>query len=411
MDRIICNADLHLHGIYSGATSKNMVPRTIAEQAPLKGLDLVGTADILNPKWIKIIKSELKESKDAVGLLEYDNGTKFILQTEVEDNKRVHHIIFFPSFSKVYEVREAFKNKSKDIDTEGRPKIWLSGEEIAEICIEAECLIGPAHAFTPWTAIFKEYNSIQQCYGSYASKIYFLELGLSADTNMADRISELHRLVFLSNSDGHSPWPNKLGREFNRFLLDEISYDAIVSALMERKNNKVILNVGLNPLEGKYHRTRCIGCLEFFSLDKAKQLRWKCPLCGKSIKKGVADRVKELADLAPGKHPEFRPEYKYIIPLSEIIALALNIESTYSKKVNEIWKRYIKKFDNEIKVLLEIEIKELSKINERIAYCIDLFRKGKIKYIPGGGGVYGKPIIQDQKNDKKHAQKRVHEFF
>ena len=46
-------------------------------------------------------------------------------------------VIFFPSFSKVYEVREAFKNKSKDIDTEGRPKIWLSGEEIAEICIEA----------------------------------------------------------------------------------------------------------------------------------------------------------------------------------------------------------------------------------------------------------------------------------
>ena len=63
-------------------------------------------------------------------VLEHENGTKFVLQTEIEDNNRVHHIILFPEFSKVEEVREAFKKNCKNLDTEGRPKIWLNGEQI-----------------------------------------------------------------------------------------------------------------------------------------------------------------------------------------------------------------------------------------------------------------------------------------
>ncbi len=404
---ITINADLHLHGLYSGATSTKMIPKVIAEQAPLKGLQLLGTADILNSKWLKLIKEQLRENRN-IGLLEHENGTKFILQTEVEDNKRVHHIIFFPNFSKVEEAREKLKNKCKDIDMDGRPKIWLNGEELAEICIEAGCLIGPAHAFTPWTAIFKEYNSIKECYGKYANQIYFLELGLSADTNMADRISKLHRLTFLSNSDGHSPWPNKLGREFNKFSLSELSYDAIVKALKRQNNNKIILNVGFNPLEGKYHKTRCFSCLKFFSLEEAEKLNWKCDKCGRLIKKGVADRIAELADLPGGKHPEYRPEYKHIIPLSEIIALALNIEAAYSKRVQNLWRNYIEKFGNEIKVLLDIDITRLAIINEEVAKFIKYFREDKIKYIPGGAGVYGKLLAP--KEAKKPKQKTIVDF-
>src|SRR3989339_536012 len=94
------NADLHIHGLYSGAVSKNMVPRIIGEQAPLKGLQLVGTGDILNNRWIQLVKEQLKNTEEE-SILEHENKTKFILQTEVEDANRVHHIIFFPSFSKV----------------------------------------------------------------------------------------------------------------------------------------------------------------------------------------------------------------------------------------------------------------------------------------------------------------------
>ena len=410
-DFIECNVDFHMHGLYSGGVSNNMIPRTIAEQAPLKGLQVVGSSDILNNRWIKLVKEQLKIIDEDI--LEADNGTKFILQTEVEDKNRVHHIILFPSFSKVEEVRGKLKDKCTNLDTDGRPKLWINGEELAEICVNADCLIGFSHAFTPYFGLFSKFDSYKKCYGSKWNKIHFLELGLSADTNMADRISELHNLTFTSNSDAHSPWPNKLGREFNTLKIKEISFDEIAKALKKENGRKCVLNVGFNPLEGKYHKTRCIGCLGFFDPKEAEKLNWRCINCGKPIKKGVDYRIEELSDLPLGKHPEHRPEYKHIIPLSEIIALALDINNAWSVKVQNVWKKFVDKFGNEINVLLNVDIDELSNVDEKIAEYVKFFREEKIKYIPGGAGIYGKLVkpgaeVKIDKIDIK--QKSLDEF-
>ncbi len=411
-DYIKCNADLHLHGLYSGAVSKEMIPRKIGEQAPLKGLNLVGTGDILNARWINMIKEQLKKVDD--GILEHENGTKFILQTEINDANRVHHLILFPSFSKVEEVREAFKNKCKDLDVEGRPTIHLNGEEIAEICLEADCLLGFSHAFTPYFGVYSKYNSYKDCYGKYWNKIYFMELGLSADTNMADRISELHDLTFTSNSDAHSPWPNKMGREFNTLQLKEITFDEVKKALKRENGRKSILNIKFNPLEGKYHKTRCTGCFRFYEPEEAIKLKWRCIDCRKSIKKGVDYRIHELATVPENVHPEHRPNCIHIIPLSEIIALALGINNAWSMKVQNVWKKYIDIFGNEIKVLLEADIEDIKKVDNKIAEYIQYFRDDKIKYIPGGAGVYGKILLGDkinvEDNNKTQKQKSLKEF-
>ncbi len=412
MDFIEVNADLHLHGLYSGGVSDNMIPRTIGQQAPLKGLQLVGTGDILNGKWIELVKNDLKcDGSD--GIMAHPNGTKFLLQTEVEDNRRVHHIILIPCFAKVEELREKLKGKVLDLDTDGRPRVHLNGEEIAEICCEAGCLIGPSHAFTPWTAIFKEYSSLEECYGKYSGKVYFLELGLSADTDMADRISGLHRLTFLSNSDAHSPWPNKMGREFNRLRIKEISFSEIEKALKRENGRGVVMNAGLNPKEGKYHMTRCINCLLFFGSGDADKYNWKCPSCGKSIKKGVNERIAELADLEEGVHPPQRPPYVHTIPLSEIISLSLNVKNVYSAKVQSVWSDFVEKFGSEIKVLMETDFSELKVVNPQVAEMVKAFRENKIDYVPGGGGVYGK-ILPPGKKPKieyyKFRQKSLSDY-
>ncbi|MBI5871720.1 TIGR00375 family protein [archaeon] len=416
-DFLEVNADLHIHGLFSGAVSKNMIPKVLGEQAPLKGLHLLGTADILNSRWLSLIKSQLTMEDEGIFSYSSQKGkTRFVLQTEVEDSNRTHHIILFPSLSKVEEVREKLKSKCKNLDTDGRPKLWLDGEQLAEICKEAECLLGFAHAFTPYFGCLAHFSSYKQCYGKYWSTIRFLELGLSADTDMADRIKELHELAFTSNSDGHSPTPNKLGREFNTFLMKDYSFEELAKAIKLENGRKCILNVKFNPLEGKYHKTRCSGCLLFYEPKEAEKLKWRCPQCHASIKKGVDYRIEELATLPKGMHPEHRPKCIHTIPLNEIIALAYKIQDAWSVKVQGIWKQFVDAFGTEINVLLKAEHNELKKIEPLVASTIMLFRENKISYVPGGAGVYGKLILPGNESNLKDAlnqnkpQKTIMEF-
>src|SRR3989344_9614890 len=386
------NADLHFHGKYAGGVSDRMTPKIIAENAPLKGLQLVSSADILHEGWQKIVKEELTPTEDEA-IFKAENGTKFILGTEVCAADRAHHLIFFPSFSKVAEVKEKFRKYSTDLDKDGRPRLRLSAEQIAEICSSAGCLIGFAHAFTPYFGLLARFNSYKTAYGSQWKNVSFMELGLSADTNLADRISELHNLTFTSNSDAHSPWPNKLGREFNVFEMKEISFDELKKALNREQSRKCILNVKFNPLEGKYHKTRCRGCLLFFDPKVAEKFNWHCPKCRDQIKKGVDYRIcVELADLPAGKHPEHRPACVHTIPLSEIIALSIGIKNAWSDKVQAEWKKFIGVFKTEINALIDAPIAELETINKDVALYVQHFRDGKIQYVPGGAGIYGKLV-------------------
>ncbi|MBU3958202.1 MAG: TIGR00375 family protein [Nanoarchaeota archaeon] len=403
-DFIEVNADLHLHGLYSAAVSGEMVPRKIGEQAPLKGLHLVGTGDILNERWINLLKEQLKQTSDS--MFEHANGTKFVLQTEIEDNNRVHHIILFPSLSKVYEAREKMKKFCKNLDTDGRPKIWLNGEELAEICAETGCLLGPSHMFTPYFGLYSKYNSYKDCYGKYWNRIYFGELGLSADTDMADKIEELRDITFLSNSDCHSPWPNKLGREFTRFQMKDISFEELEKAIKREGGRKPVLNIKFDPREGKYHKTRCAGCLLFFKPEEAAKFNWRCPECGKPIKKGVDFRIYELSRGAETSHPEHRPKTVHIIPLSEIIAVSLGIKQSWSLKVQEQWKLFASKFGSEITALVDAPVEKLAEVDKKTAELVRAFREGKFSYIPGGAGVYGIPVPPGKKAEVKYFENR-----
>jgi uncharacterized protein (TIGR00375 family) len=381
------DCDFHIHGRYSGATSESMNLSIIASQGKLKGLDLIGTGDALHPRWLEEIKN-LEVFSD--GIYEKDNS-KFILTTEVEDQKRVHHLIFLPSISAAEELRESLSKFSQDIDVDGRPHVRLNGEELIDYVEDVGGIAGPSHAFVPWTSIYKEYDSLKECYGKNTTKIGFLELGLSADTDMADMIEELYTITLLSNSDAHSPWPHRLGREFNRLELRDLSFSGVVEAI---KNKKVILNVGLDPRLGKYHRSACISCYAIYTLKEAIRLKWRCKKCGGLIKKGVHDRVRELSSRDKPKHPPYRPRYIRIAPLAEILSLALGIKNIYSNKIQEAWKKLVTRFSSEISVLVDQPIEEIRKASgDETANLIRAFREGKFKIIEGGGGKYGKVVF------------------
>lgn len=106
--------DLHIHGKHSGGVSPKMEIPTIAEEARKKGLEMVGTGDILSPKWLRHIKEETIE-KD--GYLERD-GVKFVPTTEVGDEDRIHHLIIFPDLKTVEEAYKDFQELTDDIRRE-----------------------------------------------------------------------------------------------------------------------------------------------------------------------------------------------------------------------------------------------------------------------------------------------------
>lgn len=385
---MLVNADLHIHSRFSSATSPRMTISTLATEAARKGIHLLATGDCLHPRWQKEIAGSTSQ-ENGVHVL---GQTSFVLSTEVEDRRRVHHLLLFPSLDSARGFAQRLAPHSTTLERDGRPKVKLSGAEIAQAADEVNALIGPAHAFTPWTALYAYHRSLQECY--QGAPIHFLELGLSADSSYADRIAELQEVTLLSNSDCHSPSPIRLAREFNRLEVQDICWDEIRKALLRRGGRRVVLNVGFPPAEGKYNRTACTSCYRQYEMSEAVASNWRCG-CGGRIKKGVKDRVEEVADYPAPRHPPHRPPYRHLLPLAEVMGCALHA-SPGSATVQRQWKDLMAHFDSEIAVLVDVPLEEIAqRVAPAVVRAIAAFRQGAIRVNPGGGGKYGEIDIQE----------------
>lgn len=362
-------ADLHLHSCFSMATSPRMVPEEIIKGCRVKGITVIGTGDILHPEWRQMWKGTHVNDEIIV-----------VPTTEVEGAGRVHHLIILPDFEAAEDLAERFRPASKDINSNGRPRVALSGEEILKHVHEAGGIGGPAHAFTPYTSVYAIHPSLSSCYGSEPADL--LELGLSADSRYGAGIEELSMIPFLTNSDAHSPEPSKLGREFTVLELDRSDPTGVINAV---KMGRVVMNAGFFPEEGKYNQTACSRCFRQFSLEEATAFSWKCPGDGGRIKKGVEARARSLFSGSMTK----RPPYLHIIPLSEIIQRTLGMKSPLTRRCRDLYHRCIDQFGDEITVLMDVPPEEIASVDFRLSSAIRSFREGKIILHPGGGGRYG----------------------
>ncbi len=388
---MLVNADFHVHSCFSMASSKDMLIKNMAPKSKLKGLQLLGTGDAFHPGWLDIIEDTATYTGD--GIYSYDD-MDFVLTTEVEGKHRIHHLIIIPDMDIARELSDRLPSKNKA--TDGRPKTRYGGAELLEMVKEHDCLIGPAHAFTPWTGMYKSYGSIYDC---YEAKPDFVELGLSADTFMADTVAELKDFPFLTNSDAHSPWPHRLGREFNQIELEDISYSSIKKAF---KNRDIKANYGLVPNLGKYHMTACTKCYRLIDPVDAKENGMKCS-CGGTVKKGVDFRISEIADFKEPHHPDFRPKYVHLMPLAELISTIYDKGIT-TKTVQRIWQKLIDNFGTEIDVLINAPIDDIKKADVNVARAIEAFRGNTINIIPGGGGQYGQISFEKELKENKPSK-------
>jgi len=413
-------ADLHIHSRYSRATSQKMNVEEIARFAKIKGLNLVGTGDFTHPKWLKELQESLTEIP-GTGLYkpakDPESPVYFMITTEVStvfvvngQTKKIHHVILTPNIETAVQINDRLA-KYGSLDIDGRPTLDMTAAQLVEEVMEVSSLneVFPAHAWTPWFSIFgafSGFNSVEECYEDMTKHIHALETGLSSDPPMNWRLSALDKYVLVSNSDSHSFWPWRIGREANVFELERITYYEIVDAIRTKDKNRFKFTIEVNPAYGKYHWSGHRKCGVSLPPKEAIKLGNICPVCRRRLTKGVEQRVEELADRPEGFKPENAIGFMHLLPLSEIIASVLGYESPSVRKVWEVYNSLIARFGNEYSVLIDASFEELCKVAQpKIAEAIVRVREGRVKVVPGYDGVYGQIIFFEEERRAEEKPK------
>jgi uncharacterized protein (TIGR00375 family) len=380
----------------------------IARYSKIKGLNLVGTGDFTHPQWLKEIKETLTTEQDT-GLFKLtsnmDSSTRFILTTEVctifnykGESKKVHHVLLTPSMETAVQINESLKRYG-DLASDGRPILNMTAPQLVEqvMAVSSENMIFPAHAWTPWFSIFgafSGFDTVEDCYQDMTKHIHALETGLSSDPPMNWRLSKLDRFALVSNSDCHSFWPWRIGREANVFELEKFTYQEVTGAIKSNDPARFKFTIETDPAYGKYHWTGHRNCKVSLAPQEAIKFNNVCPVCRRKLTKGVEQRVEELADRPINFKREGAPGFLRLLPLSEIIAAVLG---TGSPSTQAVWKNYnllVEKFGDEYTVLIDTPMDALAKVVDApIAEAIVKVRNGTVKVTPGYDGVYGQIVL------------------
>ncbi len=324
--------------------------------------------------------------------------------------RRVHNLIFSPSIETCEKVIAEFTRRNFNLKADGRPILGIDSEDLYKFLkdIDEKIIVVPAHAWTPWYAVFGSksgFDTLEECFGSMTKHIYAIETGLSSDPAMNWKISSLDDVLLVSNSDAHSP--RNLGREANVFEFDTPpTYDEFARVLREKDANCFKYTIEFHPAEGKYHLDGCASCK--FSCDpiESKRIGLRCPHCHRPLTLGVQHRVEELADRNAATVSNRKIPFKSIVPLAEVIAEVMGISSTQSKKVEEEYFRLTDTLADEFTLLLDTPIDDIRSAakDPALALAIEKMRAGELTIQPGYDGVYG--MVRIFGDDGPHKPKQ-----
>ena len=393
MEEIFADLHVHIGRSENGKPIKITAARSLnfaniaKECADRKGINVVGIIDCASPYVIEDIENFLKtgdayEIED--GGIIYKDKVCILLGSEVETSEvsrngkcgAAHNVCFFPHLNVIKGFSNELSQHLKNI-TLSTQRTDLSGYDLIDMVERYNGILIPAHCFTPFKSYYGNCTDrMKNIFKEKFDKIFAIELGLSADTYLADMISELEDKTFVTNSDAHSL--PKIAREYNKMLVNDISFKEVVKALKGEDGRKVLCNYGIDPKLGKYHRTFCDDCNRVIETKEPVE---NCPYCGsKKVTFGVFDRIELIKDKKESKSPANRPEYIYQVPLTFIPGLG-------GKTIDKL----LAHFGTEMEILHKVGKDDIeSVVGEKIANEIIAARSGNLKIHAGGGGVYGK---------------------
>jgi uncharacterized protein (TIGR00375 family) len=248
-----------------------------------------------------------------------------------------------------------------------------------------------AHAFTPHRGFYGSTGVTITALtgGPVAGVVDFVEMGLSADTELADRVPELAGIPLVAFSDAHST--GTIGREQTELLVGEgiPSFSEVAEAIAGRRGRAIAATYGLDPRLGKYHRDACRACGWIAgAADDGVRLAAPaasepavCPACGSrsGFVPGVYERIAALAATETGRGAP-RPPYRHVIPLRSLPGIG-----------PRAYERLVRHCGSERAVMLDCPPGELaSLIGPALAGRIVAAREGRLRISPGGGGKHGK---------------------
>lgn len=387
--------DLHIHIGASKAgnpvkitASRNLTfENIITEVYQRKGLEIIGIIDCAAPPVLADIEQMINVGELSLlagGGYSYQDQVTVFLGAEVESKEPLggigHYLAFFATFEQMSEFSSIMSQYITNISLSSQ-MTFLPAREILQIVDSLSGILIPAHVFTPHKSIYGNCAaSLKEVFSDNLDlKIKTIELGLSADTEMADHFSELEWRTFLSNSDAHSL--PKIGREYNLIAVESPDFTHVFNILAgDREFGKIVANYGLDPRLGKYHRSFCENCQTTLVGQPPQKI---CSHCGsEKVIFGVWDRIVEIKDRQFSISPDNRPAYYFQIPLEKIPGIG---KKTLDKLISA--------FGSEMKVLHQADLAQLKDIvSNQVAENIVLAREGRLSLLPGGGGNYGKVI-------------------
>lgn len=377
-------ADFHIHiGRSAGkpvkmAAAPSLTLEAVVEHARNeKGLDVITVIDGVCTNVLAEITEHVRDGRltpmPGGGLL-CSNGLVLLIGSEVEVRGPHGGAAHFGCWFGSLEAAADFSRFLQTVQRNASLSSQLARVDAQQLAVETsarEGLFVVHHAFTPHKGLYG--NCVDRMSDMVDPMLVSaLELGLSADSDMADCLTELSDITFLTNSDAHSL--PKIAREYNAISMRDGSFEEVKKALSRREGRSIQANYGLKPELGKYRRTRCEKC-GLPVQDGATT----CP-CGSSrFTMGVYDRLLEIRDVEVPVHPSHRPPYIPQVPLEYVPGLG-----------PKSLRRLLDAFGTEMDVLHRASLAEIEQVvGEPLAARIELARRGNVQFIEGGGGVYG----------------------
>ncbi len=394
----VCDLHVHIGRSSSGRPVKITAARDLTfeniaiECARRKGVDLVGIVDCASPPVLDDIRA-LVEAGEMVeqpgGGLRYGGRecaqVTVLLAAEFETYEegggQSHHVSYFPSLDALQGFSDALAEHVTNMELSSQA-CRMPARTLLDLSLRFGALFVPAHCFTPHRSPYGScVERLADMFGDAWEHVAAIELGLSADSYLADRIDELADRSFLSNSDAHSL--PKIGREYNIIEMEAPTFDELRKALRREGGRRIAANFGLDPRLGKYHRTFCEDCER---IARSAPPVLECEVCGsQNVTRGVLDRIVQIADHEEPRPPAHRPLYQYQVPLQFVPGVGA---VTLNKLIN--------RYGSEMAVLHQAEPEDLAQtVGTRIASLIVHAREGTLPLQAGGGGHYGKAAPGD----------------